>query len=575
MSPRLSHTARPIPAMILALFWALSWAPVWAGAAAGPGGAPATLAQGLAGRLQARSVGAAAGLHWDELEAFYRARDFRPAWIAQGRPDANAVALRTVLLDARAEGLDPEDYLPDAIAREWRLRSPSSLIRLELLLSEAFLRYSVDLSVGHLPPAMVDPDWHIQPPSVDPVALLRRCLDAADFASALRALAPPHAGYRRLRAALARYRHIAAAGGWPRIPPGPTLRRGQTGPGVAALRERLAAAGDLSPLPSRHARRFDQALEFAVERFQVRHGLAMDGVVGPDTRAALNVPVARRITQIELNMQRWRWLPRHLGRRYLMVNTAGFELTAYRREQPQLSMRAVVGRIERRTPVVSGALHTIVLNPTWTVPPTIAFEDFIPAQIASPGFLRAHRIQVLANSLAGEPIDPAAIDWRHIDPNHFPYILRQAPGPSNPLGRIKFLFSNAFDIYLHDTPRRWLFARRQRTFSSGCIRLEHPLRLAQWVMNGKGDWTRKAVAAAIATGETRSLSPPQSIPVYVVYWTAWVGEHGGLHFHDDVYDRDCALADCGAPGRAPAPQSGAKAHPERDSGGSGPGRPNL
>ncbi|MEJ2508514.1 MAG: L,D-transpeptidase family protein [Gammaproteobacteria bacterium] len=539
------------------------------------GGDEALLAQGLETRLKAQSIRSAEALHWSELSAFYSARDYRPVWIDSDGPLPRAAQLRAVLLRARQEGLDPEAYFPDEIAQDWKLRSPSTLIRLELLLSEAFLRYSVDVSIGDLPPRMLDPNWHIAAPKADPVALLQHCLAARDFSAALDALPPPHAGYRRLRAALARYRRLAAAGGWPTLPPGPALRRGQTGRAVAILRTRLAAQEDMPLTDTARTRHFDQALEFAVERFQVRHGLRMDGVVGPATRAAMNVPVAERISQIELNMQRWRWLPRRLGRRYIMVNAAGFELTAFADRRPRLSMRAVVGKPERRTPVISGRLHTIVVNPTWTVPPTITFEDFVPAQIRNPAFLRSHHIQVLSNRLNGGPINPATIDWKAVDPDHFPYILRQAPGPTNPLGRIKFLFSNPYDIYLHDTPRRWLFGRRQRAFSSGCIRIEQPLRLAQWVMNGKGEWTQRAFKAAIASGDTKTLSPPRAIPVYVVYWTAWVGEHGGLYFHDDVYDSDCALTDCPAGGRPVPPGRGAKARPAGDPGRSARGGANL
>jgi len=221
-----------------------------------------------------------------------------------------------------------------------------------------------------------------------------------------------------------------------------------------------------------------------------------------------------------------------------------------------MSMRAVVGRPERATPVVRGRLHTVVLNPAWTIPTKLAFEQYIPAQEHNPGYFASHHIEVLSNRLNGERYDPTHIGWSRLSPDYFPYLLRQSPGPTNPLGRIEFLFSNAFDIYLHDTPNRYLFERHQRTFSAGCIRLEQPLRLADWVMDGARGWDQDRLQAAIATGQTQEIAPPRAIPVYVVYWTAWVGEHGGVHFDNDVYGRDCALIDCTGKGRVATGQDG-------------------
>lgn len=495
------------------------------------------VAAALRAQLQQPGMWTARALDWRLLDAFYTERGFRTAWVGAQGPMPRAAQWRRALEGATAEGLNPDDYAVGLIASAWSTRSPAGLARLDLLLSDAFLRYSVDVRAGRLPPDVVDPLWHIAAPVVDPLALLRTAVTAPDFDAIVRSLPPPHAGYVRLRAALARYERLEQAGGWPTLPPGRKLRYGVYDDEVPLLRRRLLAEGDLRLGPARDARFFDEALRYAVERFQVRYGLQMDGVVGAATRAAMNLPIAQRIAQIKANMQRWRWLPRRLGNRYLMVNSAGYELTAVADGHPRFTLRVIIGKPERPTPAVSGPLHTVVFNPDWTVPPTITFEDFVPAQRSNPDFLKSRGIRVFAMR-GGAELNPAQIDWSDVDEAHFPYVLRQDPGPTNPLGHIKFLFSNDFDIYLHDTPSRGLFARSVRTFSAGCIRVEDPAELAGFVLDGDDAWPPARIRAAMASGVTTEVRVPHSVPTYVVYWTAWVGEDDAVHFRDDIYTRD-------------------------------------
>jgi len=480
-------------------------------------------------------AGISVQLDWEKLRRFYASRHYQPAWGDRSGASLPARYFRDVLENADREGLEPEAYHLKSIARQWDSIHATKRARLDLLLSDAFFLYSRHLSRGRYEPFEVDPLWNIDVPEVELVALLESTLEAENFSQALRDLAPPHPGYRWLRNALAKYRQLAAEGGWPIIRTNETLKYGQTHAAVGVLRRRLTAEGDLQ-LPSVHDEiYFDQALKYAVERFQVRHGLEMDGIVGPGTRAALNVPVSTRIEQIKLNMERWRWLPRELGERYIMVNTANFKLLAIDKNRPVLEMSVVTGKPERPTPVIQGILHTLVLNPYWTLPRTIAVEDMLPRQQRDPDFLDSKGIHVFVN---GEELDPGQIDWSKASEDYFPYVLRQDPGPDNALGRIKFLFSNNFDIYIHDTPPPWKFGQAMRAFSSGCIRVQEPYKLASYLLRSQPEWSEQAIKTAIRSGENQRIPIPEALPVYLVYFTAWVGSDGTASFYPDVYDLD-------------------------------------
>lgn len=477
-------------------------------------------------------------LNWPLLNEFYASVQYQPLWVNALGPIPKALQWRRLLQAANLEGLDPRHYHSVEIGEYWQSEVPWKLASLDLLLTDAFLRYSVDVRHGHLAPGDVDPLWGIPRSKADPLALLRDTLIKADFEAAVRDLPPPHLGYQRLRQALAQYQELARLGGWPPLAPGQWLEYGVSDPEVRFLRKRLMLEGDLELRPVRDELIFDRALRHAVERFQVRHGLKMDGVVGPATRKAMNVPVSQRIEQIKLNMDRWRWLPRELGERYIMVNTAGYELAAIENNRPIFTMWVIIGTPERQTPVISGKLHTVVFNPYWTVPPTILFEDMLPAQQYNPNFLASRGIRVFTNHSNAQELDPRKINWRKVDKKHFPYVLRQDPGATNPLGRIKFLFSNEYNIYLHDTPKQRLFNRTERAFSSGCVRVEDPVQLAEFVLGAEDGWDQSQIMETINSDQVRGVKVEQDVPVYLVYWTAWVAEDEAVFFRPDVYAVD-------------------------------------
>ncbi len=509
-----------------------------------PNGAPAplVLTKELQAQLKQRSGHYASQLHWQSLARFYAARNYRPVWVGAAGANHRAATLLNALHQAADEGLKPTLYPLARLAQLWRDKSPQARITLELLLSSTFFDYSHHLLSGQLERGEL---WYIAEEKHDSVALLHALLASSDFSTALKSLPPRHPAYQRLREALAHYRKIEAAGGWPAIPAGSKLRPGAMDPRVPLLRQRLLLEGELQFSPLSEQRLYDQALRYALERFQLRHGLTPDGVLGPLTLAELNVPLSRRIAQIKLNMERWRWLPEQFGHRHIIVNISAYQLTAYDHGERQFTMEAIIGTRDTPTPIITGKLHTIVFNPHWSIPKKIALEEVIPHQRRDPNYLTSRQIRVFSGWVNGKELAPESIDWSQLNWDNFSYMLRQDPGPKNPLGKLKFLFSNNFRVYLHDTPSQQLFKQTERAFSHGCIRVEAPRRLAAFLLADSPDspWSETAVRSAVATGITREVAVSPPVPTYLLYLTAWVGEDGAVHFRKDIYGEDEPLLD--------------------------------
>lgn len=467
------------------------------------------------------------------VASLYEQRGFVPLWTDAQRERALLAALEA----SRTHGLDPRDYHLDALAQA---HTPDA--QRELLLTDAFVRLAYHLVFGKADPRALNNGWNFSRTldGIDPVAALARLLDAPDPAAALESLAPRMALYRELRGALARLQEAERAGGWPAVDAGAKLERGSTGSRVIQLRERLRASGDLTEGPTDFAL-FDAALETAVRRFQARHGLEPDGVVGKSTFAALNVPVAERIAQVRVNLERLRWVSRDLAGDFLLVDIAGFSARLWLNDALAWSSRVVVGKPYRTTPVFRARMKYLVINPEWNVPPTILREDVLPKVIRDPGYLAQHQMRVLDR--AGRALDPAAIDWAQYrtQPRAFPYQIVEAPGKDNPLGAIKFMFPNEHSVYLHDTPARALFGRTVRAASSGCIRIEEPLALARLLLDDGERWSDENLRAAIAAGRTQTVAVKRTVPVLLLYFTASVGPDGELQFRPDLYGRDRAV----------------------------------
>jgi murein L,D-transpeptidase YcbB/YkuD len=488
------------------------------------------------------------------LGGFYTRRSFRPAWSNEHGPNRLADDLIDALDRADLEGLRPADYhvaeirtLLTAVradAADGRHTNPDRLAELDLLLTDAFLLYGSHLLAGRVDPETLHPRWEANRRGADLATVLDDALESRNVARALQRLAPTQDGYRWLREALGRVRAVAASGGWPALPDGAVLKRGDQAPAVALLRERLRLEGDLPSAPkSQDVESFDDSLEQALERFQQRHGLEVDGAVTPTTRAELNVSAADRAEQLRLNLERWRWLPQDLGRRRILVNIAAYQLQVIEDEEVVLSMRVVVGMQYKRTPVFSDTMRYIVLNPNWHVPRSIAVEELIPKVQSDPSYLERFGMRLLTAGPDPQEVDPGTVDWASVRTDSFPYRFRQEPGRLNALGRIKFMFPNPYDVYLHDTPSRGLFDRAQRDFSHGCIRIEKPIDLAVYLMRKNGRWNREAIEAALDEGTERTIYLPKPMPIHLLYWTAWADADGTIQFRSDIHGLDQPLAE--------------------------------
>jgi murein L,D-transpeptidase YcbB/YkuD len=484
---------------------------------------------------------------WKDVQRFYKLNGYRPAWSTGRRFSDDAAELLEAVKAASAEGLDPAAYdlTPVAALRTERSHnpfkrdslSPQDATELDIRLTSAFLKYARHLVAGRVDPGEVDPHWFSSTSHpADPVNLLRQALDSGRIGETLQSLIPQHPEYAALKQALARYREVAGHGGWPAVPERLTLRKGSRSPQVATLRARLSAEGDLPPSASGDPSLYDAAVAEGVRRFEKRHGLKEDGILDPETIAALNEPVDARIAQIELNMERWRWLPEKLGDRHILVNIPSYELTVFDGGSAVLGMRVVTGKADSPTPIFSDEMTEVVFNPYWNIPRSILRNETLPAILRDPGYLERNNLEVVR---AGKVVDPGSIDWSDDD---FHYQLRQRPGAKNSLGLVKFLFPNQFDVYLHDTPADSLFARNERDFSHGCVRVEKPEELAEYVLKDQASWTRDKIVAAMHSGREQHVALKRPIPVYIVYETAWADADGTVHFLDDVYGHDATQA---------------------------------
>ncbi|MCK5382373.1 MAG: L,D-transpeptidase family protein, partial [Gammaproteobacteria bacterium] len=370
------------------------------------------------------------------LPEFYRQRDYRLAWNAHMD---NARALSDRILSSHEEGLVPADYHAAAIQRllaesSGKRLSEARQVDLDIMLSEALARYAYHLRFGKVNPQRLDADWNMQRSfkGQDPVVELQAVIDSADLEAQLNASTTQLPVYKQFKQALASYEAIRAAGGWPVIPEGQTIKPGMQDARVPLLRERLQITGDLSTAVANGSSEYDAMLEEAVKHFQLRHGLDADGVVGKGTLAAMNIPVAARINQIRVNLDRARWVSQDVPETFVIVDIAGFNARLFRNGEVVWDEPAQVGKPYRKTPVFREDMTYLELNPTWTIPPTILAKDILPKMKKDSSYLQKKNMQVLTQD--GKVVDPGTIDWSSVSAKGFPYIIRQTPGPHNALG---------------------------------------------------------------------------------------------------------------------------------------------
>lgn len=447
------------------------------------------------------------------------------------------------------DGLDADAYgVSDALDALDRAQDSEAtphdrgvaLAEADLAITRGYAHLVRDLRLGTTKPSVVQPAWRIQPfDSVGESDLV--ALVADDPEDALETARPATAEYARLGALRAALEEIRAAGGWPSVP-SRKLERGDDDPAVAALRARLLASvvpeeRDAALAGIGRNTQFDEGLDRALRSFQERHALDPDGITGDRTIAALNVSVEHRIRTVEINQERWRWLPHRFGERVILVNVAGYEVNLLENDRTVLRMNAVVGKPDASTPIFADTMTHMIVNPYWNVPESITTDELLPSARDNAGYLSAHNYEVV--SLDGDVADADAVNDDDFLSN---YRIRQRPGTGNALGRVKFMFPNQNAVYLHDTPSKSLFARPVRAFSHGCVRVAEPEKLAQFLI----EWTggdQAQVDDAFASDETKQIDLPHAVPVYLAYLTAWVGDDERPRFYPDVYDLDAEMID--------------------------------
>ena len=440
---------------------------------------------------------------WDEVHEFYKLRGGKPAWVSD-KPNERTRDAVHVLRAAREHGLNPDDYLvPKIVELRQSLETgkddapnrPQQLAELDALLTTSLLSLGHDVAVGRTKPTYGK--WKAKRLAPDFAGALNRAA-GEDMSGWLKSVQPLHPEYEALRLALI---------------------------GLYGQQEE----GGTFPAPVGAA---------AIKVFQEHHAIPPTGVVDAATKAAMKVPIEARIQQVKINMERWRWMPDDLGARHFLVNIPYFHLMARENGKAVKDIRVVVGKPGHNTPIFSSNMETVVFSPYWNIPDSIVEGETAPAMARDPSYLARNNMEILRVGSGGAAVvNPSEVNWD--DPAELKQLaFRQRPGPKNALGHVKFLFPNDYDVYLHDTPADQLFARPGRAFSHGCVRVEEPEALAQYVLRDDSTWTESKILAAMHSGDEQHVKLKTPIPVHIVYFTAWVDANGGLHFQPDIYGYD-------------------------------------
>ena len=509
------------------------------------------------------SAGNLPGMRWPNfrdyqpwLQEFYEPSGYAPAWMQANAASPQALAMITILRDAWQKGLEPEDY--DASRWNSRLQALQGSLQnqatFDVSLTVCAMRYISDLRIGRINPQHFKFGLTIEHKKYDLAQFLRdRVLPASDLRAVLDSLEPPFGGYRRTEQALVKYVQFARDNKDDKLPvPAKVIDPGQPYSGVAQLIRRLQLVGDL-PAGAQvgHTQIYDATLADTVKRFQRRHGLDDDGRLGPSTVKQLNVPLADRVRQLQLTLERWRWLPIEFSNPPIVVNIPDFRLRALDENNGvAFDMRVVVGKaMTTETPVFSRDMKFVVFRPYWNIPPGIFRRSTLPAIKRNRNYVKANNFEVTNN-------DGSAVTSGEISDDVLAQLqsgqlsVRQKPGPNNALGLVKLMFPNEHHVYLHSTPATELFSRSRRDFSAGCIRVERPADLTAWVLRFNSGWPLERVRDAMQAGKDNvTVNLVRPIPVFIVYGTAIAYENGEVHFYDDIYAHDARLAKALAKGR--------------------------
>ena len=485
------------------------------------------------------------------LFQFYRQRQFNPAWMTPARLQPLVQEMIHAIRQSRFDGLEPEFYhlkeiitATSAIAGNSQQRDPAtSIASLDLLLSHAFLQLGRHLQRGKAGAPIANSARFLKTADNQLLEALSNLLVSGKIFSELEGLKTNGQHNKSLRQALGKYLRIKARGGWPVIPPGKALKKGDRDIRINLIKNRLLQTGDLNkstialnkkkePAPV-----FDSVLESAIRHFQGRHGLRRSGRLNRKTRLALNLPVEKRLLQIQINMDQRRRLPRNLRRRHIIVNIPSMELKAILNKKIVLKMRVIVGKPEHQTPVLSDTIPYLVINPYWYIPPDFIKDEILPAMRKDPNYLAIRGIRLFEKMSADKKeILAKNVDWQSLTPDKINFYFRQDPGWDNSLGAIKFVMPNRQHIYLHDTPSKSLFQKSSRALSFGCVRVEQPVKLATFVLQDTRNWTESKIRRLMNIGDLQRVNLSEPVPLYLAYWTVQMDQKNRLQFLPDVYN---------------------------------------
>ncbi len=477
-----------------------------------------------------------------ELSKIYSNSNYEAIWADK----KNRNDLIESLIKSEEEGLIPNDYHLERISRilantKYRKLKDSDAANLDMLLTDAFMLYASHLVSGKVEQSQIRSKWDVdinqRPKGID--SLVTITIKNKNVKWALQSLKPQHYYYLLMKQNLRTYKEIANDGGWPSIPVIDKLEKGDKDERIPIVRKYLKINKDLILSKVEDDALFDDELEVAVKKFQERHNLTTDGIIGKGTLEQMNVSIEDRIDQIRINLERARWTLHQTEEDFLMVNIAGFKVRRIKNRQEVFSSRVIVGKYHKKTPIFKGMMQYIIVNPTWTLPYSIATSETLPKLKKDPGYLAAKHMIIMDRS--GKVLDPNKINFHEYSAGNFPFIVRQKAGPWNALGQVKFIFPNKNAIYLHDTPSRSLFNKQDRAFSHGCIRTEDKWELLMSLMDDPDVWNMDKINEILDSGETTRIDLPKPLPIYLLYWTTGVDRRGNVYFIKDVYKRDPAV----------------------------------
>jgi len=464
------------------------------------------------------------------IQSFYKENNYKTVWVL----DSLRGNLLNTLRNMEEEGLFKSHFALDFIEqREENITnlSDDDLVNYDILLTETLLKYLIKVSKGSIQPNNFYNDYDLNENSFDYLFVLQKLLNE-DFESVIASIKPQHKVYRQLKMALNLIDEFKTSS-FPQINIEEKVQLGDSLDEIAVIKERLIFWKDLAPKDSLTTL-FDEETQLAVQKFQMRHGLAPDGVVGAGTLSALNSTPVERKQQIIANMERWRWYPRNFGNEYIILNIPDYSVQVVRNNDTTRSHKVIVGKASRKTPVLNSKLTHLVFNPTWTIPPTIKKNDIIPATAKNRGYLVDKNITVYDRN--GTVIKPE--DWNQSEAVSYRYV--QSPGNYNSLGLVKFMFPNKYSVYLHDTNSRSFFDRANRSLSSGCVRVENPFELSAYLLDDNEKWSLEKILELVKTNKTTEVRMKREVQVHLLYWTAW-SKNGELQFRDDLYEKDFKL----------------------------------